>query len=298
VTHAVRTEGLTKAYGKILALEGLDIEVEAGEVFGFIGPNGAGKTTTIRLLLDLIRATAGRAELLGCDSRRGGVEARRRVGYLPGELHLDEDLTAEQTLRWYARLRRLEDLSRMRELADRFDLPLDRRVGELSRGNKQKVGLVQALMHRPELVILDEPTSGLDPILQHVFHELVEETREHGVTFFLSSHVLSELEHVANRVGMIRQGRLLALERIGDLRRNAPHRVTIRFAEPVPADLFENVPGVAEVNLDGTLARLIVRGSMDAAVKAAAAHEIVDLTSVEPDLEDIFLAYYGAEADA
>jgi ABC-2 type transport system ATP-binding protein len=295
VPAAIRTDGLTKTYGDVLALDSLGLEVEEGEVFGFIGPNGAGKTTTIRLLLDLIRPTRGSAEVLGRDARRAGQEARRSIGYLPGELHLDESLTAEETLHWFARLRGMDGGGRAAELAKRFDLPLTRKVGELSKGNKQKVGVIQALMHEPRLAILDEPTSGLDPILQHVFHELVAETRGQGVTFFLSSHVLSELEHVADRVGMIRQARLLAVESMGELRRNAPHRVAIRFAQPIPGDVFAGVPGVAEAHVDGMLARLVVRGSMDAAIKRAAEHEIVDMTSVEPDLEEIFLTYYGAD---
>ena len=294
---AIRTEKLTKTYGGgVVALADLDLEVEHGEIFGFIGPNGAGKTTTIRLLLDLLHPTSGRAEVLGLDVRNRGIEARARLGYLPGELHLDERLTARATLRFFNRLHGIGD-EPGEALAKRLDLPLDRPIGQLSRGNKQKVGIVQAFAHEPELVILDEPTSGLDPILQHVFQDLLEEARDRGATAFLSSHVLSELEHTATRIGMVRNGRLLAVQSIGDLKRNAPHRVAIRFAEPVPADLFEGVPGVASARVEGTLARLVVRGSMDAALKRAAAHEVVDLTSVEPDLEEIFLTFYDAEEE-
>ncbi len=292
---AIRTEKLTKVYGRdVVALQDVDLEVQRGEAYGFIGPNGAGKTTMIRLLLDLLRPTSGRAEVLGVDPRTAGVGARARIGYLPGELRLDGRLTARETLAHFARLRGMGDLREAWALAERFDLPLDRPARELSKGNKQKVGIVQAFQHRPELVVLDEPTSGLDPILQQEFHVLLREARESGQTAFISSHVLSELEHVADRVGMVHRGRLLAVQRIGELKRDAPHRVAIRFAAPVPPTLFDGVPGVAEAEVRGSLARLIVRGSMDAAVKAAAAHEVVDFDSVEPDLEEIFLAYYGA----
>ncbi len=291
----IRTEGLTKVYrGGVVALDRLDLEVDVGEAFGFIGPNGAGKTTLIRILLDLLRPTAGQATVLGLDSRAAGVQLRSRIGYLPGELRLDERLTARETLTFLGRLQGMRDFAPAWALADRFDLPLDRPARELSKGNKQKVGIVQAFQHRPELVVLDEPTSGLDPILQQAFHELMRETRADGLTVFLSSHVLSELEHVADRVAMVHQGRLLAVQRIGELKRDAPHRVAIRFAAPVPEDLFAGVPGVAEAEVRGSLARLVVRGSMDAAIKRAAEHEVVDLDSVEPDLEEIFLAYYGA----
>jgi ABC-2 type transport system ATP-binding protein len=294
---AIRTEGLTKSFGTVTALAALDLEVHRGEVFGFIGPNGAGKSTTIRLLLDLLRPTAGVARVLGRDPRREGVAIRRDVGYLPGELHLDERCTAKETIAFHARLRGMASIAPGTDLAERLDLPLDRAIRDLSKGNKQKVGLTLALMHRPTVAILDEPTSGLDPILQRTFHELVDEARTAGATIFLSSHVLSELEHVADRVAMIRRGRLLAVQHIGELRRDAPHRVAIRFAAPIPADLFDGVPGVAEHTVQGTLARLVVHGGMDAAIKAAAAHEIVDLTSVEPDLEETFLTLYGEHVE-
>ena len=291
----IQTRGLTKVFrGGVTALDKLDLDVRRGEIYGFIGPNGAGKSTTIRLLLDLLRPTAGSASVLGSDVRSGGTALRARLGYLPGELHLDERLTARQTLQFHATLRGVTDSGPGERLADRFRLPLDRPVGELSKGNKQKVGLVLAFFHDPELVILDEPTSGLDPILQQVFHELVEECHDRGVTVFLSSHVLSELEHTAGRVAMIREGRLLAVRSVEDLKRDAPHRVIIRFGDPVPPDLFDAVPEVSEVQFDGPVVRFVLRGSMAAAMRVAAQHEVVHLTSTEPDLEEIFLSLYDA----
>ncbi len=290
---AIRAEGLTKSYGRVLALDGLELEVRPAEVFGYIGPNGAGKSTTIRLLLDLLRPTRGRAEILGMDVRRRGIDVRRRVGYLAGELALYEQLSAKELLAFLAKLRGGVDHARMRELADRFGLPFERPIRELSKGNKQKVGLIQAFMHRPEVLILDEPTSGLDPLLQRAFHELVKEVvREDGATVLLSSHVLSELEHVADRVAMIRDGKLLAVEAIEDLKRTAPRQVSVSFAQPVPAGAFAGLPGVVESDVRGALARFTVHGEMDAIVKAIAAYEVVSLTAHEPDLEALFLARY------
>ena len=296
---AITTEGLTKRYrGDVVALDSLDLEVGQGEAFGFIGPNGAGKTTAIRLLMGMLRPTAGRGAVLGFDCRSRGIDVRRRVGYLPGDLRLDQRLTARQSLTWFARLRGDHDMSRAWELAERFDLPLDRPARELSKGNRQKVGLVQAFQHRPPVVILDEPTSGLDPILQQRFQELVVEMRDAGGTLFISSHVLSELEQTADRVAMLREGRLLAVEDVEKLRAAAPHRMTIRFASPVPADLFDGIGCVVRAEVEGTTARLLVTAPMGEAVAAAARHEIVDLHSVEPDLEELFLRFYGDAEEA
>ena len=296
---AITTEGLTKRYrsGDVVALDALDLEVGEGEVFGFIGPNGAGKTTAIRLLMGMLHPTAGRGSVLGFDCQSDGNEVRRRVGYLPGDLRLDQRLTARQSLTWFARLRGERDMTRAWELAERFELPLDRPARELSKGNRQKVGLVQAFQHRPPVVILDEPTSGLDPILQQRFQELVVEMRDGGGTAFISSHVLSELEQTADRVAMLREGRLLAVENVEELRGAAPHRMTIRFAGAVPADLFDGVAGVTRAEVEGNVARLLVTAPMDAAVKAAARFEIVDLHSAEPDLEELFLGMYGDAED-
>jgi ABC-2 type transport system ATP-binding protein len=294
VEVAIRTEGLTKAFGSFRALDNVDLEIRPGEVFGYIGPNGSGKSVTIRLLLDLLRPTSGHAEILGMDVRRQGIAVRRRLGYLAGELALYEQLTGRQTLHHLARLRGGVDTAYIAELAERFGLALDKPIRELSKGNKQKVGLIQAFMHRPDVLILDEPTSGLDPLLQRAFHELVGEVAAGGTTILMSSHVLSELEHVADRVAMIRAGKLLAVERIEDLKRTAPHKVAVTFAAPVSAEELSDVPGVGDVDARGTLARFTVHGAMDPMIKAIARHAVVTLTAEEPDLEELFIDRYEA----
>ena len=292
--QAIRLEGLSKRFrGGVVALESIDLQVEPGAIFGFIGPNGAGKTTTIRLMLDLIRPSAGRVQLLGEDPRTAGPQLRSRIGYLPGELRLDERLTGRQTLAFLCGLRDTP-IPKALALAERLGLDLDRRIGDLSRGNKQKVGIVQAFAHEPELVILDEPTSGLDPILQRDFHELLRERSRSGLTVFLSSHVLSELQEIATDVAMIREGKLLAVRDTAEMGREAPHRVMIRFASDVPADMFAGLDGASEVQVDGKLARLLFRGEMDSLIKAAAEVEVVEFHSTEPSLEETFLQMYGA----
>jgi len=295
---AIRTTALTKRFRALTALDALDLEVNRGEVFGYIGPNGAGKSTTIRLLLDLLRPTSGHAELLGQDVRRHGAEVRRRLGYLAGELSLYESLSGRDVLTFLARLRGGVDDSRVDELIERFGLPPDRRIRDLSKGNKQKIGLIQAFMHDPEVLILDEPTSGLDPLLQQTFHELVREVQRDGATVLLSSHVLSELEYVADRVAMIRQGKLLAVARIEELKRAAPRRVAVSFAQPIPPDAFNGLQGVGDVEVRGALARFTVTGDMDAVIKAIAHHHVVSLTAQEPDLQDLFLSSYTTHDSA
>ena len=298
MTDAIRTRALTKVYrGGTVAVRELDLSVRTGEVFGFLGPNGAGKTTTIRILLDLLRPTSGGAEVLGLDPRRAGVDARRRIGYLPGDLPLYPKLTARETLTYLAALRGGVASGSVAALAERLDLPLDRPVGALSHGNRQKVGLVQAFMHEPELLVLDEPTGGLDPLLQQEFHRLVEEAAAEGRTVFLSSHVLSEVERVADRVGVIRAGRLVALEEITALKQRATRRLEVELAGTVEAAPFARLPNVREARAEGRRLRLVVEGSLDAVVKALAEHEVVTLTSHEPDLEEFFLAYYRAGPD-
>jgi ABC-2 type transport system ATP-binding protein len=292
VGDAIRTEGLTKYYGRNRGIAELDLAVPPGEVFGFLGPNGAGKTTTIRLLLDLIRPTGGRAEVLGMDTRSHSIEIRRRVGYLSGELALYENLTGRELLDYIGNLRRLGDRRLDDQLCQRLDLDPGHHVHDLSRGNKQKLGLVLALMHRPEVLILDEPTSGLDPLVQQEFHQIVREATAEGRTVFLSSHVLSEVERIADRVGIIREGRLVDLLQVSELKSQALRRLELDFAEPVPAAAFERLPGVVEVAVSGGVVRCAVEGSVDALIKAAAGYELVNLVSHEPDLEEIFLAYY------
>jgi ABC-2 type transport system ATP-binding protein len=297
VAAAVETQGLAKTYpGGVRALAGLDLRVERGEVFGYLGPNGAGKSTTIRLLLDLIHPTAGRASVLGIDSRL--AEARRAVGYLPGDLRLGDRMTAREQLDSLARLRGGVDPRLREELCDRFKVVLDRPIRHLSKGNRQKVGIVQAFMHRPELVVLDEPSSGLDPLLQAELRTLLRETAGDGRTVFLSSHSLDEVQHIADRVGIIRAGRLVDLDSVDRLRERALRHVTIIFAEPVEPERFVRLDGVRLDHADGSVLRLSApEPAMDAVVKEAAAHRVVDLVSQPADLEEIFLELYE-EPDA
>jgi ABC-2 type transport system ATP-binding protein len=294
----IETFSLSKRYGSgVLAVSGLDLRIEQGEVFGFLGPNGAGKSTTIRLLLDLIRPTAGRAALLGRDTRRDSVAARRSVGYLPGDLRLADRLTGRAQLDSLARLRGSTTPLRDK-LCERFDAVLDRPIRELSKGNRQKLGVVQAFMHRPPLLILDEPTSGLDPLLQEEFRALLRETAADGRTVFLSSHSLDEVQHAADRVGIIRTGRLIGVDRVAALRERALRHVTIVLAADGAPD-FSTIPGVrVQEQGHGRVVLTAPESSMDAVVKAAAAVQIADLVSAPADLEEIFLdAYRGTDGD-
>jgi ABC-2 type transport system ATP-binding protein len=297
-TPAIQAEGLTKRYGRHRGIAGVDLEVEAGEVFGFLGPNGAGKTTTIRLLLDLIRPSGGTVRVLGLDPRRDGVALRRRMGYLPGDLRLYERLTARELLTYFARLRGLPGLGDAPGLVDRLELELDRPISGLSKGNRQKVGLVQALMHRPELLVLDEPTAGLDPLVQQVFHELVAEVRADGRTTFLSSHVLPEIQHVADRVGLIRDGRVALVSPVAVLRARGLVRVEATFASLPPAQAFSGLAGVRELERNGTTIRFALDGEVDPLVKELAHHHVIALESREADLEDVFLSLFqGPDAE-
>jgi ABC-2 type transport system ATP-binding protein len=296
---AIEAVGLTKFYGEQRGVEDLDLRIEAGEVFGYLGPNGAGKTTTIRLLLDLIRPTRGRAAIAGLDTRTDSVEARRKTGYLPGELKVPPRTTAGAYLAFLGRLRGGVERRAVSELAERLGLDLDRRIGDLSKGNKQKVGIVAAFMHDPEILILDEPTSGLDPLRQLDVLGLLRERAAAGRTVFLSSHELDQVEHTAGRVGIVRDGRLVAVESMAALRQRAVRRVEVRLAEPVDeAGGLDRVPGVSEVSTyDGTI-RLVVEGSMDALVKELARLPVQTLTSEPPELEEVFRSYYGTTPDA
>jgi ABC-2 type transport system ATP-binding protein len=286
---AIETNGLSKTYGgRVEALASLDLRVERGEVFGFLGPNGAGKSTTIRLLLGMIRPTAGRFSVFGST----GVDARRHVGYLPGDLRLADRLTGRDQLDSLTRLRGAETPLRD-ELCSRFGAVLDRPIRELSKGNRQKLGVVQAFMHRPDLLILDEPTSGLDPLLQEEFRALLRETAADGRTVFLSSHSLDEVQHAADRVGIIRAGRLVDVDSVASLRERALRHVTIVFDGPATGDAFAAIEGVRVHEQSPTLVRLSApERSMDAVVKAAAQFRVADLVSSPADLEEIFLELY------
>ena len=293
----IEVEGLTKSYGGKRGITDVSFQVDEGEVFGFLGPNGAGKTTTIRLLMALLRADAGTARIAGLDCWKQSLEIKRLVGYMPGEPALDPNLTGGQILEYFAHLRGGVDQSYLKQLIERFDLDTSRKFRQYSTGNKRKVVLIQAFMHRPRLLILDEPTSGLDPLNQQEFDRMVKEVRDEGRTVFLSSHILSEVEKTCTRVGIIRAGRLVRVGGVHELNDIKQYEITITFAADVPAQAFEGLEGVAGVAAadTGHTLRLTMKGGADAVIKAAARHSVVALTSHEPSLEDIFLRYYEAD---
>jgi ABC-2 type transport system ATP-binding protein len=311
----VSARELTKTYGRgTRGVVELTFDVDPGEVFGYLGPNGAGKTTTIRTMLDLIAPTSGRIEVLGLDSRRDSTRIHRRIGYLPGELALYERMTAAEYLGYVAALRGGIDDAFAAGLADRLDLDPSVPIRSLSHGNRQKVGLVQAFMHRPDLLVLDEPTQGLDPLVQQTFYEMVTEVRDDGRAVFLSSHVMPEVERLCDRAAIIREGRLVAIEDIGDLKSRSVRTIELHFADAgrasageratatgdgaAPVDAFSNLPGVQDVHANGSVLRLRVTGSVDPIIKTAARFDVVDIQSHEPSLEDVFLAFYGRSEGA
>ncbi len=296
MTAVVETFGLSKTYGPTRAVVELSLQVEQEQVFGFLGPNGAGKTTTIRMLLGLQRPTSGRATVLGLDAQADGVEIHRRVGYLPGELALYPRLTGRQHVDRFARMRGGCDQSLVRQLCERFAVVLDRPARELSKGNRQKLGLVLAFMHRPQLLILDEPTSGLDPLMQEEFEQLVRESVAEGRTVFLSSHELDEVQRLADRVAIIRSGRLVASDAVEGLRQSTPLRVEVRFRRPVDAGLFAHLEGVSVTSHDGDRIALQAAGPLAPVLRAIAEHDPVDVLSRRADLDELFLEIYREPA--
>jgi beta-exotoxin I transport system ATP-binding protein len=288
----IETHQLTKRYGSARGIDDVDLHVESGEVFGFLGPNGAGKSTTIRTLLDFQRPMSGSAEVFGLDSRRESVAIRARVGYLPGDLKLFERMTGAQHLAWFSRARGAHHAAVTDDLVARFDVEMDRPVGELSKGNRQKVGLLLAFAQAPELLILDEPTSGLDPLMQAEFERLVRETAAGGRTVLLSSHSLAEVQRVADRVAIIRDGRLVVTDTVEHLRARAPRVMGFRFPgtpDPLP---FRRLGGVGNVEVHDNNLDLQVTGGVAPVLEAALAQGVVDVTAHHADLEELFLAYY------
>ncbi|MBS1251425.1 MAG: putative ABC transporter ATP-binding protein YadG [Anaerolineales bacterium] len=311
---AIKTQGLIKSYGQVQALRGLDLEVVRREIFGFLGPNGAGKTTTIRCMLDMIRPQGGTIRVLGLDPQADPVAVRARTGYLPGELQLDPNMTVESALRYFNALRGNNvDWGFVRQLTDRLDLPLKPPIKNLSHGNKQKIGIVQALMHRPQLLLLDEPTLGLDPLMQREVLRLITEAKADGATIFFSSHIMSEVEAVAERVAIIRKGEIVEVAEPAALIDRALRRANVRFKQPVDIGPLANVPGVTVLSQDGgkredfprygtsvslqsvslQSVSLQVEGEMDGLIKALAAFPVSDFKTERPSLEEVFLAYYG-----
>ena len=292
MTSAIVMRGLTKDYGSGHGLFDLDLDVAEGEVFGFLGPNGAGKTTTIRLLMGLIHASAGSASIFGLDCDHDSVAVKREVGYLPGELPQFGGMRGSEVIAYLGGMRGTVDQSRVKDLAERFQLDLGRRFREYSRGNKQKLGLVLACMHSPRLLILDEPTGGLDPLNQQTFHQLITELRTAGATVFLSSHVLSEVEEMCSRIGIIRDGRLVSDMTMDKVHEMRFHEVVIRFGGEVPQDAVRAATGVGDVIVEGQRLTCTVHGSFDSLLGALRGTEVLDLVSREPSLESIFLTYY------
>jgi ABC-type multidrug transport system ATPase subunit len=293
----IEVEKLTKSYGGKRGITDVSFQVEEGEVFGFLGPNGAGKTTSIRLLMALLHPDSGTARIAGLDCWRQSVEIKRFVGYTPGEPALDPNLTGGQILEYFAHLRGGVDQSYLKQLVQRFDLDTSRKFRQYSTGNKRKVVLIQAFMHRPRLLILDEPTSGLDPLNQQEFDRMVKEARDEGRTVFLSSHVLSAVEKTCSRVGIIRDGSLVRIGGMAEVNAIKRYEITITFGEAVPAEAFKALEGVVDVEAlnQGLGLRISMQGPADAVIKAAARFPVVSLTSHEPSLEDIFLRYYEAD---
>ena len=290
---AIRVTGLVKRYGTVEAVRGIDLEVRSGEVFGFVGPNGAGKSTTIRCLLDLIRPTSGSIEVLGLDPRRDGVGVRRRIGYVPGELRLPERMSSRQLVSSIGRLRGGVDEGRLAAIADRLQVDLDRPMRDLSSGNRRKVALVVAFVPRPELLILDEPTSGLDPLMQHVFLAMVAEARDAGATVFLSSHVLSEVQRAADRVAVLRAGRIVTQGTVDQLRGRARQRIEVWFGEDIADAELRAIPGLEEPIVEGRRLAATLSGPVDPVLAVLARHRVVSLVVEEPNLEDAFLDLYA-----
>ncbi len=292
----IEVSALTKTFGRNRGIEDVSFTVDQGQVFGFLGPNGAGKSTTIRLILGLYRPTAGQVRALGHDPTSEPIAVHRDVGYLPGELALYPRMTGRQHLDWFARGRGITDMTVRDELAERFGAELDRPVRTLSKGNRQKIGIILAFFHRPHLLILDEPTSGLDPLLQDEFAHLLRETVDDGRTVFLSSHELDEVQRAADRVAIIKDGRLVLVDTVEGLRSSAPRTVEFQFGTPVESAAFSGLPGVEVMSNRDGLVRLALTGPLAPVLAAAAALDPIDMTARPADLDELFLRYYRPNA--
>lgn len=295
MTAAIETTELSKRYGRHLALDRLTLQVEQGEIFGFLGPNGAGKSTTIRTLLDLIRPSGGSARILGFDCQSESLQVRANVGYLPGDLRLYSGITGEDTLSLFAELRGGEvDREQGRALAKQLDLDLDRHANTYSKGNRQKLGLVLALQSRPRVLLLDEPTSGLDPIAQHAVWDILRREADRGTTVFFSSHVMSEVEQICERVAILREGRLVAVEPLSELKGRSVRHVAVTFAGAAPAPGVIAGAGISELQRGHDNAEYEVTGEFDAFLKQLAEYHVLDLRTEQPTLDEVLLSYYRA----
>jgi ABC-2 type transport system ATP-binding protein len=296
-TVAIHTQGLTKHYGKVEALVDLNLDIVPGEIFGFLGPNGAGKTTAIRTLMDEIRPTSGSATIIGLDTHTDSVEIRTHIGYIPGDLSMYPNLTGRDTLTYFSNLRGGVDWTFVDALAERLEADLSRKVGDLSTGNRQKIGIIQAFMNQPQVYMMDEPSSGLDPLVQREFQGMMKEAVDGGATVFLSSHTLSEVQRVADRVGIIRTGHLVAVEGVQELRSKAIRRVDLYFDGPVDESVFLPINGVRDADVRNHHVNLSFDGSMEELLHVATSnYTLVDINTQEADLEEIFLTYYREEA--
>lgn len=301
-TPVIQTNNLSKTYGQgnkaFRALKDLNLTVNQGEIFGYLGPNGAGKTTTIRLLLDLIRPTSGTAQVLGYDINRDSVAIRQQIGFLPGELNLWKGLTGQEVVNYVANVRGQDIDGQKRyaqELGERLALDFSKKVREYSTGNKRKLGLVIAMMHKPQLLILDEPTTGLDPLLQQTFNQMMREVRDEGRTVFLSSHILAEVQAICERVGIVRDGQLQAIERVTDLTHAKFHWITVQFRDVINPEFVSVIDGVSDVSTlnDGHILRFRLVGDHDTLIKTLSEHYVIRMETREPTLEEIFLTFYG-----
>ena len=294
--HVIHTENLSKIYsGATRALDNLNLDVQRGEIFGYLGPNGAGKTTTIRLLLDLIRPTTGTASLLGMDARRDSIAIKQRIGYLPAELNLWDKQTAQQIVQFVGQARGGYDAAYVRTLAERLQFDLNKKVRSYSTGNKRKLGLIIALMNKPDLLILDEPSSGLDPLMQQTFYQLMQEARNEGRTVFLSSHILSEVQAICDRVAILRGGKLQAVQRVDELTHTDFRHILLRFRESVAVSMIASVPGVSDVSSEGKTLRFQLIGDVDPLLRAISPFYLEDIEIQEPTLEEVFLKFYSAQ---
>lgn len=291
----IETRALTKHYGETCALDDVSMTVEPGEVFGFLGPNGAGKTTLIRLLTDLLHPSSGSATVFGLDTRAESAAIRARLGNLPGDYAYDPRLTGREIIAFFAELRGVSGSGRAAHLAERFEADLDRRIGELSRGNRQKIGLIQAAFHDPELLLLDEPTASLDPLMQEEFLRFVAEERDRGVTVFFSSHELDEIERACDRVAIVREGALVAVEEVAEVTGRSFRHVRLEFTHEVDPGEFRLIDGVSDLEQAGTRITFKAAGDLDAVIKAAAGHTVTDVELTRPTLEEVVLTYYGRQ---
>ena len=293
---AISLDKLTKYYGTQRGVIDLNLEVPAGIVFGYLGPNGAGKTTTMRILLDLIRPTTGSAKIFGISPQTESVDARRQIGYLPADPALYENLTGAELLTFLANLKGGVEPIKIKLLADRLESDLSRKIGTLSHGNRQKIAIIRAFMHEPQLLILDEPTNGLDPLMQQEFVRIVKEVKSSGRTVFLSSHIIPEVEEICDRVAVIREGRLIAIDDVSVLKARSVRRLQARVAEKIPPNAFDNIEGVRNVVISEVEVACDVSGSLDQFIKAVAKFEVLDMNIQEPTLEDEFFAMYEGDS--